>query len=405
MAAIQSLVNQKTAARQGNPNPIYYQLAATEYGSSGNANCNSTLGNGVASSCNFYDVTLGDMDVNCTGTNNCYLPSGVNGVLSTSSSSYLPAYGTATGWDSATGIGTINAANLVNNWPSSSQPNFTLSASPSSLTMALNSSDTSTITVTSLNGFNGSVSLSASGLPSGVTASFNPITTTTTSVLTLTASATAQTGTAAVTITGVSGSLTQTTSVFITVSAPSFSIGGNPASLAVTAGGTATSTLTVTSANGFVGTVTFTCAGAPSEAACSFQPPTVTPSADGTAATTLTVTTTAASILTIPGASPRPQAPLLVLTIGLMGLITLGLSLKMFLATGWKMRWATAAGIVVLGAVGMSSCGGGGSGGSTGNSGTPPGNYQIVVTAASTGTTTQVLTLPLTVSAAAFKAK
>jgi len=45
------------------------------------------------------------------------LPSGTNGVLSTSDSSYLPAYGTATGWDFATGIGTVNAANLANNWP------------------------------------------------------------------------------------------------------------------------------------------------------------------------------------------------------------------------------------------------------------------------------------------------
>ena len=56
------------------------------------------------------------MDVNCTGTHNCYLPSGRNGVLSTSTTSYKPAYGTTTGWDFATGIGTVNAANLVNNW-------------------------------------------------------------------------------------------------------------------------------------------------------------------------------------------------------------------------------------------------------------------------------------------------
>jgi ribose 5-phosphate isomerase RpiB len=56
------------------------------------------------------------MDVNCTGTHNCYLPSGRNGVLSTSTTSYAPAYGTTTGWDFATGIGTVNAANLVNGW-------------------------------------------------------------------------------------------------------------------------------------------------------------------------------------------------------------------------------------------------------------------------------------------------
>ena len=116
LAGIQALVNQKTGARQGNPNPVYYSLAATEYGSTGSSSCNSSNGNAVGSSCIFYDVTLGDMDVNCTGTHSCYRPSGTNGVLSTSTSSYQKAYGTGTGWDFSTGIGTLNAANLVNNW-------------------------------------------------------------------------------------------------------------------------------------------------------------------------------------------------------------------------------------------------------------------------------------------------
>jgi len=116
MAAIQSLVNQKTASSWGNPNPTYYKLAAAEYGTAGNSTCNSSNGNAAGSGCTFYDVTSGDMDVNCTGKVNCYLPSGTNGVLSTSSSSYLPAYKTGTGWDFATGIGTLNAYNLVTNW-------------------------------------------------------------------------------------------------------------------------------------------------------------------------------------------------------------------------------------------------------------------------------------------------
>ncbi len=116
MAAIQSLVNQKTGSAQGNPNYVYYKLAAAEYGSTGNSNCNSTNGNGIATSCTFRDITQGDMDVNCTGTNSCYRPSGTNGVLSTSNSAYSKAYGTTPGWDFSTGIGSINAANLVNNW-------------------------------------------------------------------------------------------------------------------------------------------------------------------------------------------------------------------------------------------------------------------------------------------------
>ena len=116
MAGIQALVNQENGSPQGNPNVVYYKLAASEYGASGNASCNSTLGNAVAATCTFHDVTQGDIDVNCTGTHACFLPSGTEGVLSTSGKSYMPAFGTTAGWDFATGIGTVNANNLVANW-------------------------------------------------------------------------------------------------------------------------------------------------------------------------------------------------------------------------------------------------------------------------------------------------
>ncbi len=113
MAAIQALINQKTGSRQGNPNPSYYALAKTEYGGGDSASCTSSLGNGVASNCIFYNVTQGDMDVPCTGTHNCYAPSGKYGVLSTSNSEFKPAYPAASGWNFATGIGSVNAYNLV----------------------------------------------------------------------------------------------------------------------------------------------------------------------------------------------------------------------------------------------------------------------------------------------------
>jgi subtilase family serine protease len=116
MAGVQALVNQKNGGAQGNPNYVYYKLAAAEYGVSGTTACNSTLGNGVASTCTFYDVTQGDMDVNCKGKQGCYKPSGANGVLSTSTTAYAPAYKTTTGYDLATGIGSVNATNLVKNW-------------------------------------------------------------------------------------------------------------------------------------------------------------------------------------------------------------------------------------------------------------------------------------------------
>jgi hypothetical protein len=93
MAGIQSLINQATGTAWGNPNPAYYALAASEYGSGGSTSCNSALGNKVAANCAFYDVTPipllhggtgtgGDIDLPCIGAN-CYLPSGTYGVLST----------------------------------------------------------------------------------------------------------------------------------------------------------------------------------------------------------------------------------------------------------------------------------------------------------------------------------
>ncbi|HEX8818139.1 MAG TPA: protease pro-enzyme activation domain-containing protein, partial [Terriglobales bacterium] len=81
MAGIQALVNENTGERWGNPNNVYYELASAEYGNSGNAACNSSASGGPASSCVFYDVTVGDMNSPCTN-NNCYLPSGTNGVMS-----------------------------------------------------------------------------------------------------------------------------------------------------------------------------------------------------------------------------------------------------------------------------------------------------------------------------------
>lgn len=116
VAGIQALVNESTGAPQGNPNYVYYALARQEFGGSGNNSCNSTLGNGIDSSCTFNDVTQGDMDVNCLGPFNCYTPSGTNGVLSVTSKAYEKAYNSRAGWDFATGIGTLNVGNLVHNW-------------------------------------------------------------------------------------------------------------------------------------------------------------------------------------------------------------------------------------------------------------------------------------------------
>ena len=131
LAGIQALVNQNAGARQGNPNYVYYILAASQ-GASG-ASCNSSSGNATAAGCVFYDVTLGDIDVDCTGPYNCYQPSGTYGALSTGDTTYAMAYNTGTGWDFATGLGSINASNLVTYWSSS---DLSLSVSGSALAAA-----------------------------------------------------------------------------------------------------------------------------------------------------------------------------------------------------------------------------------------------------------------------------
>jgi subtilase family serine protease len=119
-AGIQALVNQKTGGNWGNSNPVLYALGDAEYGASGNASCNSTLGNAIGSSCVFNDVTLGDnsgvCDAGRSGTFNCYLDGEKYGILSTSNTADDEAYPATPGWDFTSGIGTANAWNIVANW-------------------------------------------------------------------------------------------------------------------------------------------------------------------------------------------------------------------------------------------------------------------------------------------------
>ncbi|MGA9669338.1 MAG: glycoside hydrolase family 48 protein [Terracidiphilus sp.] len=94
---------------------------------------------------------------------------------------------------------------------------FSLSASPTSLTVAPGASGTDTITVTDVSPFAGSVTFAASGLPTGVTATFSPASSTTSSVVTFAVAATTAGGTYPITITGTSATLSATTSISLIV--------------------------------------------------------------------------------------------------------------------------------------------------------------------------------------------
>jgi subtilase family serine protease len=118
MAGVQALINQRTGSAWGNSNVELYRLAAKEYGPSGNDFCNSTEGAVIDPACMFNDVRLGDDDQDCIkGSADCFAPSGHLGVLSTSTTAYQPSFLVTKGYDFPTGIGTVNATNLVLGWP------------------------------------------------------------------------------------------------------------------------------------------------------------------------------------------------------------------------------------------------------------------------------------------------
>ena len=174
-----------------------------------------------------------------------------------------------------------------------STPDFGLSASPGSQTVIQGSSTTYTVNVNALNGFNGSVSLSASG-PSGVSFDFSPssVTGSGSSTMTVNVGSNTTPGAYTLTITGTdaTGNLTHVTTVTLVVNSstpPDFSISATPASRTVTRGSSTTYAVTVTPLNGFTGTVGFSISGLPSRSSASFSPTSVT----GSGSSTLTVKT------------------------------------------------------------------------------------------------------------------
>jgi pectate lyase len=161
-------------------------------------------------------------------------------------------------------------------------PDFGLSANPSSLSLDRGTSRTSTIAITRSGGFTGPVSFTASGLPNGVSASFNPVSTSAGStVLTLTASATASLGSATVGVNGSGTPGTRSTPISLTVTDPggaqNFSISASPASVTVTRGGSSSTGVNIARSGGFTGVVSLSIVGAlPGGVSASFNPASTT---------------------------------------------------------------------------------------------------------------------------------
>src|SRR5215469_8332915 len=86
------------------------------------------------------------------------------------------SYSAATGYDLVTGWGSPTPAliNALAGTQTTQQQDFTIGASPSSLTVVQGNSGNSTISIAAVNGFSGAVTLSTSTLPGGVTVGFGP---------------------------------------------------------------------------------------------------------------------------------------------------------------------------------------------------------------------------------------
>jgi hypothetical protein len=97
---------------------------------------------------------------------------------------------------------------------------FTVSASPSSVSVPKGTTGNTTLTIVPSGGFVGVVKFAVSGLPTGVTASFSPTTVTGsgTTALALQAASTAPSGTSTITVTATSGTIVRTTTFTLTIS-------------------------------------------------------------------------------------------------------------------------------------------------------------------------------------------
>jgi hypothetical protein len=158
--------------------------------------------------------------------------------------------GTSTVTITGTGGSTTHTTTVSLTVTAVATPNFTISASPSAVSIAKGAAGSSTITTAVSGGFNSAIALSATGQPAGVTVSFSPASIAApgsgSSTMNITVASTATAGTSTITVTGTGGSTTHTATVTLTVTSggitqllgnPGFENGSaSPAPWTVTAG-------------------------------------------------------------------------------------------------------------------------------------------------------------------------
>jgi len=157
MTGIAGLLVQYTGSRQGLWNPTLYALAKQQFtatatksacyadGQTSNIGVTTSL---PAAACIFNDVTTGNNDEPCEkGSLDCYVQSGATyGLLSTTGASSLNiGFNAGTGYDLASGIGSINVYNLFTGWDKAYTSTTKLAASLTTMTTAQSTTLTATV--------------------------------------------------------------------------------------------------------------------------------------------------------------------------------------------------------------------------------------------------------------------
>ncbi len=207
------------------------------------------------------------------------------------------SYSAVTGYDLVTGWGSPSAALINALVTASTTPTFSISASPSTVTVLQGASGTSTVTTTVGGGFNSAITLSTSGAPTGVTVTIgtNPIPApgSGSSVISFAVPSSVAAGSYAITISATGGGITHTATVTLVVTAPgsgSFTVSVSPTSGTMSRGTSAYAVVTTTVSGGFTGTISLSASGMPSGVTVSYSPASIT--GTGTAHMNITVART-----------------------------------------------------------------------------------------------------------------
>jgi subtilase family serine protease len=166
-AGLMALADQKAKGPLGNVNPKFYSLAASQAGKCPSAS--------PGASCAFYDISLGTIAQPCVTASAAAPSPNCTTTSNTDSIGVLTGFNAGVGYDLATGLGSINASNLVQSFAAAAgTAGFSVGPASGTASVATGGTTTYPLTITGAFGFSGTVNFACSGLPAGVTCSATP---------------------------------------------------------------------------------------------------------------------------------------------------------------------------------------------------------------------------------------